>query len=337
MATVKTTFSRDRSGMHRINPLVSSIVSSIMFGAVFAAPAAQAHIELLEPASRYPSDGNKSCPCGQGDSNSVCSVPAEESSDPNRSSDPDKITVLEAGATIIVKFDEYIGHAGRFRVAFDDDGADLADFNDHVLADIPDPSDSTGMREIEVTLPDTPCENCTLQLIQAMHGDTENPVADPASLSTYYACADIVLVPKGSSPSGPSQPVGDSMAGNPDTGIDAGMPAPQVELPGPQMETSTSPVETPVPNDEAEAPVGPMQMAASAGSAADGPQDATTSTPATNQESTESSGGCRVVGTSADTSGLWGLVAAGSALLLRRRRARQGRRARRARQGRRAR
>lgn len=174
--------------------------------ALLVASLASAHIELLEPASRYPSTGNKSCPCGEGDSNRRCEVPAEESSDPNRSTDPAKVTTFEAGSTITVRFDEYIGHSGRFRVAFDAEGADLADFNDRVLVDVADPADGQGMREIEVTLPDMSCENCTLQLIQAMHGDTENPVADPAPLSTYYACADIVLVPKGSLGGGTADP-----------------------------------------------------------------------------------------------------------------------------------
>lgn len=180
------------------------------------ASSASAHIELLDPVSRYTSNGNKSCPCGEGDSNRVCNVTAAESSDPNRSTDSAKITEYEVGSTITVFFDEYIGHSGRFRVAFDGDGADLTDFNSNILVDIPDPSDGRGMREIEVTLPDTPCDNCTLQLIQAMHGDTENPVADPVELSTYYTCADIKLVPVGSL----GQSSGETMgSGEPDAGV----------------------------------------------------------------------------------------------------------------------
>lgn len=184
--------------------------------ALFVASSALAHIELQEPTARYPRSGNKSCPCGEGDSNRRCDVPAAESSDPNRSVDPAKITRFEVGSTITVRFLEYVNHAGRFRVAFDDNGADLADFNDHVLMDVADPNDQAGPREIEVTLPDTPCDNCTLQVIQAMHGDTENEVLDPAPLSTYYTCADIVLVPKGS--------LGD-------TGGDAGTGEPGDDLP----------------------------------------------------------------------------------------------------------
>jgi len=111
-------------------------------------------------------------------------------SDPNRSSN---VTTYAAGQTITVEFDEYIGHTGRIRVAFDPDGADLADFNAHVLADIPDPSGDGGRKTIQVTLPDTPCARCTLQLIQVMNGNTRDPIANPTGASTYYDCADIVL------------------------------------------------------------------------------------------------------------------------------------------------
>jgi MYXO-CTERM domain-containing protein len=161
---------------------------------------ASAHIELVEPAPRYALPGNKACPCGAGDSSRNCDTTAEESTDPNRSTN---VATFEAGSTITVVAEEYIDHDGRMRVAFDPDGADLADFNDNVLMDVADPSESglsmTTPRvwEFQVQLPTTPCDNCTLQVIQAMHGDTENPVLDPAPLSTYYTCADIRIVPQG--------------------------------------------------------------------------------------------------------------------------------------------
>lgn len=159
------------------------------------ASSVSAHIRMSEPLPRYDAESNKSCPCGEGGSNRTCNTTAEETSDPNRSEG--RVTQYEVGSTITVFFDEYINHSGRFRVAFDEDGADLADFNDNVLIDVADPNDAPGFRELMVTLPDTPCDNCTLQLIQAMHGDTVNPVDDPAPLSTYYTCADIQLVPVG--------------------------------------------------------------------------------------------------------------------------------------------
>lgn len=189
--------------MRHLSSLVSSsaCATAIAFFASLYAPSAAAHIELVEPAPRYELPANKSCPCGDGDSNRRCMVTAAESHDPSRGT---AVATYEAGSTITVVADEYIDHAGRMRVAFDPDGADLADFNDNILHDEADPSEA-GLSmanphtwTFEVQLPDMTCDNCTLQVIQAMHGDTVNPVLDPAPLSTYYTCADIRLVPKGS-------------------------------------------------------------------------------------------------------------------------------------------
>jgi chitin binding protein len=164
------------------------------------ASTAQAHIHLLEPIPRYPdqvANENKACPCGVGRSNRICQF-EEDYSDPDRSLD--RVTAFEAGSTITVRWDEYFAHAGRYRVAFDEDGADLFDFNDHPLIDIPDPRGREGnsgdgsIWELDVTLPDTLCDNCTLQLIQVMDGETEAPVDNPIGRSTYYQCADIRIV-----------------------------------------------------------------------------------------------------------------------------------------------
>lgn len=178
--------------------LLSSAAAAIAVS--FVASGASAHIELIDPPPRYALPANKSCPCGDGDSNRRCEVSAAESTDPNRSA---TITTFEAGATIRVVAEEYIDHAGRMRVAFDPDGADLADFNQNVLVDVEDP-DQAGLSranprvwELTVKLPSEPCDNCTLQVIQAMSGGTENPVLDPAPLSTYYTCADIRIVAPG--------------------------------------------------------------------------------------------------------------------------------------------
>ncbi|HTV19488.1 MAG TPA: SCE4755 family polysaccharide monooxygenase-like protein [Polyangiaceae bacterium] len=162
--------------------------------------AAHAHIHLLEPMPRYPDQvagENKACPCGVGHSNRICQD-ENDRSDPDRSLD--RATTFEAGSTITVRWDEYFAHSGRYRIAFDEDGADLEDFNQHPLIDVPDPRGREGntgdgsIWELEVTLPDTLCDNCTLQLIQVMDGETEAPVPDPVGRSTYYQCADITLV-----------------------------------------------------------------------------------------------------------------------------------------------
>lgn len=196
---------------------ISSLVSSSTCAAIaLLASSAAAHIELVEPSPRYAVPANKSCPCGDGDSNRVCQTTAAESTDPNRSTN---VTTFEVGSMITVVTEEYINHGGRIRVAFDPDGADLADFNENILLDVSDPDEpSVNMANprvwrLDVPLPDEPCDSCTLQVIQVMNNDTENEVADPAPFSTYYTCADIRLVPAGSLNEGDSGAGGSANAG----------------------------------------------------------------------------------------------------------------------------
>ena len=176
----------------------SSLPAAVALALACFGSRASAHIELLEPPARYDmarSGDNKACPCGDGTSNRRCDVDGERSDD-NRS---ERVTALTAGETLIVRFNEYVGHSGRYRVAFDEEGADLEDFNAHPLEDIPDPPRNEGNTgdgsfwEIPITVPDTPCDSCTLQLIQMMDGNMEDPVDDPVGRSSYYACADITI------------------------------------------------------------------------------------------------------------------------------------------------
>jgi hypothetical protein len=176
-------------------------ISSVLAGSglvISIASTASAHIELIEPLARYEIEGFdtgiKSCPCGVGSSNRTCNV-AVDSSDPNRS---ERVTRYEAGSTITLRFNEYVNHVGRYRVAFDPDGADIVDFNANILTDIPDPANANDVEyQIEVTLPDMTCDNCTLQLVQAMNNNMVDPVLDPSTTSSYYTCVDIELVAPG--------------------------------------------------------------------------------------------------------------------------------------------
>ena len=183
-----------------------SVSASLMSGGAAAAlfltaSTVFAHIDLLSPTPRYAVNrangggGSKECPCGGTavDPDRKCNVPASESHDPNRSSN---VTPFEAGSTITVRMEEYINHSGRFRVAFDPEGADLTDFNSNILLDVADDKGAQ-VYEFQVKLPDMTCENCTLQVIQDMNGNTTTPVQDPGPDSTYYTCADIRLVPAG--------------------------------------------------------------------------------------------------------------------------------------------
>jgi Lytic polysaccharide mono-oxygenase, cellulose-degrading len=168
---------------------------------------AEAHITLVSPPPRYAvgvsTNANKSCPCGVGTSNRICDVPAEFS-DPDRSVN---VTPLVAGEMITFQFKETIDHTGRFRIAIDYDGADVEDFNSNILLDVTDPPGGMGntgngnVWELTIQVPDMPCTNCTLQLIQDMNNKPDVPVMDPSKDSTYYQCADITIS-SGATPAG---------------------------------------------------------------------------------------------------------------------------------------
>jgi hypothetical protein len=145
---------------------------------------AGAHTALLEPPARYERTFQKSGPCGHPD---------------NPSGEP--TATYAPGETITVRWEEFIGHPGHFRIAFsaegDDSFVDPVDYDDFYPAenvlvdDIADP-DGQLMHELEITLPDTTCERCVLQLIQVM---TDKPPWGPeGGNELYYQCADIALV-----------------------------------------------------------------------------------------------------------------------------------------------
>lgn len=184
--------------MHRY-PLTVAC-AALATGLQLLSSSALAHIELQSPMNRYSdikAGDNKACPCGSGTTNRSCRKP-EEFADPDRSAD--RVTTFAPGDTISVRFDEYVGHGGRYRIAFDPDGASLDAFNENILLDEPDPSGSVGnlgqksLWEFQVTLPNMTCDNCTLQLIQVMDGNTVDEVLNPVDRGgTYFQCADIVL------------------------------------------------------------------------------------------------------------------------------------------------
>ncbi len=160
---------------------------------------AAAHITLVYPPPRI--SEQKVGPCG-----TATSVRGSN------------VTVLEPGATIEVRWTEPINHPSHYRISFDLDGQDFtvpADFRDlsqteNVLVD--DIADANGGSYTQmVTLPATPCETCTLQLIQMMYD--KPPYGDGNDI--YFQCADIALRTGG----GP----GPDGGGNPGTGSDAGV------------------------------------------------------------------------------------------------------------------
>jgi MYXO-CTERM domain-containing protein len=177
-----------------------------LFGALAATSAgdAQAHIKLLQPASWAVEDdlGNpqKDGPCGAADGDEI-----EETGD---------VTTFRAGEEITVEWQETVGHPGHFRIAVATDRDDLFDPEVEttngdgvsgnsisaeimspvaypVLVDGLFPRDSVSGAQATpfsttVKLPDEPCDNCTLQVIQFMsqHG--------PGYF--YHHCANIKIV-----------------------------------------------------------------------------------------------------------------------------------------------
>lgn len=131
---------------------------------------------LRVPKPRNDSSGLKTGPCG--------GVAA--------TTDPSKRTTLVAGSQLELYFQETIDHPGYYRIAFSP--ANDQGFDDNVLIEMandiqgaPTPSfNSPRQYQETITVPDTLCENCTLQLIQVM--TDRNPA------SNYYSCADIRIV-----------------------------------------------------------------------------------------------------------------------------------------------
>lgn len=165
---------------------------SIVLGLVAALPAsAFGHAALLSPTPRNDNSGLKTGPCGN----------VAPTGNP---------TVLAPGQTIEVSFHETIDHPGWYRLAWS--AAGDADFENNVLLDdivdeecVATPCTYTA----QITLPDQACEGCSLQLIQYMTENPDNP-------SLYYSCADITLS------NDAEQPDAGSVGGGPDAGGNGG-------------------------------------------------------------------------------------------------------------------
>lgn len=201
---------------------------TVVIATLLLAAPSLAHIEMDFPTPKFNDGANKWCPCGPdvntgtSRSNAACAL---ETSDNDRGSTSNS---FQAGQQITVRWRETIGHSGRFRVAFDPSGADLADFNANILGDIADnASNNAGGNnwEMTVTLPSTPCTNCTLQLIQVMGVSTATAIASPAGSQTYFQCANLVLTaPGGGEGEGEGDPPGGEGEGEPPGGEGEGDP-----------------------------------------------------------------------------------------------------------------
>jgi MYXO-CTERM domain-containing protein len=188
---------------------------------LLAAPTAFAHIDLLEPEARAHGtaarndpeiDVNsnlKSGPCGQVTSGRT-----------------DRVATYAAGQSITVRVREENAHVSYLRVSIDLDGeqfplrtqfpgapetqeearaAEDALGGQGLLAVVRESNDTPGfVHEIEVTLPDAACTNCTLQVLQYMYDDPAAPY--------YFQCADLVITAAADAGALPVTGVGGSAA-----------------------------------------------------------------------------------------------------------------------------
>lgn len=176
------------------------LAASIPTVIALCAHSASAHIAMTSPAPR--SVAQKAGPCGATGSTRSANV-----------------TTYQPGETITVTWTETVDHPGHYRIAFDDDGNDVFvnpsrpddNFPFTLVDQITDKAGGTYSQE--VTLPTTPCDNCTLQLMQVM--TTTVPYN-----SFYWQCADIVIA--GDVPDPDPDPDGDEVDGGCATGSGGG-------------------------------------------------------------------------------------------------------------------
>lgn len=220
--------------------------------ALLSLPAiANAHIYLTAPR------GRGDAPNGDPQKNRHCGVTGRMA---------DRVTTLTPGATISIKFRETINHPGWYRISFQPNGETFrippasngpmagggvsnyptenmtgmtdADTGSMILMDRILDDGNLVSKDIQVTLPNMECTNCTLQVLSVMTaGATYNP-ANGGSL--YFQCADITLAANAPD-AGVIEPMADASVeepgNNPDptdpgkvsggcsTGADAGWPA----------------------------------------------------------------------------------------------------------------
>lgn len=157
------------------------LAAALALGVGLWAVPADAHIEMTSPLARYSPDQQKAEPCGH----------------PDNPPGAGPVATYQAGETITVQFEEFVDHSGHFRIALDPTGTDnftsptgFQDFYNSpevLLDEIADMGG--GMYSVDVTLPDEPCDPCTLQLIQVMNDGSWGP----GTSDLYFQCADIVI------------------------------------------------------------------------------------------------------------------------------------------------
>lgn len=112
--------------------------------------------------------------------------------------------VYKAGETVTVEWEETIKHTGKFQFFFataNDSGLFTGSGTPPTplleVQENPNLPAVTGY-SAQLKLPDTPCDACTLQMIQVMLDN------HPTMPTYYYSCADVKLTPAAPTPAAPT-------------------------------------------------------------------------------------------------------------------------------------
>jgi len=158
--------------------LRTAIALCTALGCLVVSVDASAHARLVNPVRRRLDDLNgglkgANLPCGM----------AKPGTPTN---------TFTVGQTIMVDIQETINHPGFYELRWAANDADLPLAASILpgMNNIANPAMLQASTKVALTLPMTPCANCTLQLIQVMTEDPANPV-------NYGSCADINLVAAG--------------------------------------------------------------------------------------------------------------------------------------------
>ncbi|HKU43712.1 MAG TPA: SCE4755 family polysaccharide monooxygenase-like protein [Polyangiales bacterium] len=214
-------------------------MGSVLAGAVLLCSThADAHFKLRKPASWLNEDElggpQKGSPCGPG--NAMLIIGDDKQPVPTSGA----VTSFRAGEKIAVELDETVYHPGYYRISIAKTRASKATSTDFPIPALTDSQqcyyDKSAVKtaphdavlgdglfmasEIsapgrtlkhEITLPNEPCEECTLQVVQVMEGHG-------GSSCFYFHCADIRITAAEGGSAGGAAPSEPSSSGESDDG-----------------------------------------------------------------------------------------------------------------------
>jgi MYXO-CTERM domain-containing protein len=156
----------------------------------------------MTPVSRDGSDSHK-------DPTGPCGVA--------RAVPPQPQATYAPGQTLHVEWTETVSHPGCFVVDFS-----AAGDTDFQVLGVKSHAGAAGATprpwSLDVTLPGTPCDDCTLRVRQLMLGadltDAQCPPATVGTGSTYYSCANVILTAGNGGGAGGDSGAGAGMGGS---------------------------------------------------------------------------------------------------------------------------